>query len=295
MSYLCLSLRTILLVFTDSFLLPICQHPFLWDLSTLFDPVQFVPWVCWYVEVFKGGFEDVLVSLSSDHHGSVFLFVVLHWGFSLANVHQAFWQYGLLLVLKFYRLISPKKKLISQNQLLWPYNLTTHTTLPHPSLKRTYFIYTSAIFFFPAFFRVFWHFSIIGFFFFLVFLVNPITYIILQNMVFSDVVRWFSAVLILQKVEDHAIYYLPSYTPSDHITLPFTTPFPPMNTFCMRFRYSFWWFPMFSAVFVISLRFSVIRCFSVFLVTSKTLKWVWLIFLPLGPTLGITLESDVME
>ena len=28
---------------------------------------------------------------SSDHHGSVFLFVVLHRGCSLANVYQAFW------------------------------------------------------------------------------------------------------------------------------------------------------------------------------------------------------------
>ena len=28
---------------------------------------------------------------SSDHHGSVFLLEVLHRGFSLANVHQAFW------------------------------------------------------------------------------------------------------------------------------------------------------------------------------------------------------------
>ena len=28
---------------------------------------------------------------SSDHHGSVFQLVVLHRGFSLANVHQAFW------------------------------------------------------------------------------------------------------------------------------------------------------------------------------------------------------------
>ena len=28
---------------------------------------------------------------SSDHHGSVFLHEVLHIGFSLANVHQAFW------------------------------------------------------------------------------------------------------------------------------------------------------------------------------------------------------------
>ena len=28
---------------------------------------------------------------SSDNHGSVFQLVVLHRGFSLANVHQAFW------------------------------------------------------------------------------------------------------------------------------------------------------------------------------------------------------------
>ena len=28
---------------------------------------------------------------SSDHHGSVFQLVVLHRGFSLANVHQEFW------------------------------------------------------------------------------------------------------------------------------------------------------------------------------------------------------------
>ena len=43
------------------------------------------------VEVFNGGFECALVSSSSDHHGSVFQLVVLHRGFSLANVHQAFW------------------------------------------------------------------------------------------------------------------------------------------------------------------------------------------------------------
>ena len=59
-------LCTFLLGFADSFLLRIHRLPFLWVLATLFDPVQSVPTtllVCWYVEVFKGGFEGVLVSL----------------------------------------------------------------------------------------------------------------------------------------------------------------------------------------------------------------------------------------
>ena len=53
------------------FLLHIHQRPFLWGLATLFDPVQSVPTTvleCWSLQL-----------------------VVLHRGFSLANVHQAFW------------------------------------------------------------------------------------------------------------------------------------------------------------------------------------------------------------
>ena len=46
--------------------------------------------LCWYIEVFKSGFEGVLVSLLLTTMGA-FSDVVLHRGFSLANVYQAFW------------------------------------------------------------------------------------------------------------------------------------------------------------------------------------------------------------
>ena len=51
----------------------------------LFASYSPAPLLCWYVQVFKGGFEGVLVSLLRT------TYVVLHTGFSLANFHQAFW------------------------------------------------------------------------------------------------------------------------------------------------------------------------------------------------------------
>ena len=48
------------------------------------------PRLCLYVEVFKGGYEGVLVSLLLNTMGA-FSNLVLRRGFSLANVHQAFW------------------------------------------------------------------------------------------------------------------------------------------------------------------------------------------------------------
>ena len=66
------------------FLLRIHQHPFS-EVSIL---CNLFPRLCWYVEVFKGGFEGVLVSLLLTTMGA-FSNVVLPRGFSLANVHQA--------------------------------------------------------------------------------------------------------------------------------------------------------------------------------------------------------------
>ena len=51
----------------------------------MLDPEQSVPTTLLYVEVFKGGFEDVLLSLLTAM-GAI-SHVVLHRGFSLANVH----------------------------------------------------------------------------------------------------------------------------------------------------------------------------------------------------------------
>ena len=39
------------------------QYPYLWGLVTLVDPVQSFPRFCWNVEVSKGGFEGVFVSI----------------------------------------------------------------------------------------------------------------------------------------------------------------------------------------------------------------------------------------
>ena len=44
---------------------------------------------------FRWGLWGCSCIASSDHHGSVFLLEVIHKGFSLANVHQAFWKHGL--------------------------------------------------------------------------------------------------------------------------------------------------------------------------------------------------------
>ena len=49
------------------------------------------PRLCWYVEVFKGVFEGVLASVLLTTMGAFSNLYFLHRGFSLANVHQAFW------------------------------------------------------------------------------------------------------------------------------------------------------------------------------------------------------------
>ena len=49
--------------FRSALLILFASYSFLRGLATLFDPVQSVSRLCWYVEVFKGGFECVLVSL----------------------------------------------------------------------------------------------------------------------------------------------------------------------------------------------------------------------------------------
>ena len=102
-------LCTFLLDFADSFCFVFTSSPF-YEASPLCTILcNLFSWLCWYVEVFKGGFQGVLVSLLLTtmssigrhfgtqsaalyyYHGSVFLLEVLHRGFSLANVHQAFW------------------------------------------------------------------------------------------------------------------------------------------------------------------------------------------------------------
>ena len=56
-------LRTLLLGFTDSFCFVCTSSPF-YEASPLCTILcNLFPWLCWYVEVFKGGFEGVLVSL----------------------------------------------------------------------------------------------------------------------------------------------------------------------------------------------------------------------------------------
>ena len=55
-------LCTFLLGFADSFCF-LFTSSLSYEASQLFDPVQSVPRLCWYVEVFKGGLESVLVSL----------------------------------------------------------------------------------------------------------------------------------------------------------------------------------------------------------------------------------------
>ena len=52
------------------------------------------PRLCWYVEVYKGGFEGVLVSLFLTTMGAfstLYPHLLPHLGFSLASLHQAFW------------------------------------------------------------------------------------------------------------------------------------------------------------------------------------------------------------
>ena len=80
-------LCTFLLGFADSFGFVFTSSPF-YEASPLCTILyNLFPWLCWYVEVLKGGFEGVLVSLLLTTMGA-FSF---HRGFSLANVHQTFW------------------------------------------------------------------------------------------------------------------------------------------------------------------------------------------------------------
>ena len=85
-------LCTFLLGFADSFCFVFISSP-PYESSPLCSILcNLFTWLCWYVEVFKKGFWGVRPSIaSSDHHGSVFQLVVLHRGFSSANVHQATW------------------------------------------------------------------------------------------------------------------------------------------------------------------------------------------------------------
>ena len=83
-------LCTFLLGFADSFCFVFTSSPS-HEASPLCSILcNLFPWLCWYVEIFKGGFGYPCIA-SSDHHGSVFQLIVLHRRFSLANVHQAFW------------------------------------------------------------------------------------------------------------------------------------------------------------------------------------------------------------
>ena len=83
-------LRTFLLGFAYSFCFVFTSTPS-YEASPLYSILcNLFPRLCWYVEVFKGGFEDVLVTLLLSTMGA-FSNVVLHRGFSLANGYQAFW------------------------------------------------------------------------------------------------------------------------------------------------------------------------------------------------------------
>ena len=80
-----------LLGFADSFCFVFTSSPSYEASPLCMILCSLFPWLCWYVEIFKEGFEGCPCMASSDHHASVFQLVVLHRGFSLANVHQAFW------------------------------------------------------------------------------------------------------------------------------------------------------------------------------------------------------------